>query len=129
MINFKIMFTYVRAQAAAIIGSIADFLVSIIFVHVFHCWYIQGNAGGNIIGSVVQFILSRNWVFKATNVNVYLQIVKYVLFWSGNILLQAAGVYFFMHYFHPGFILSKIITSVIIGLSYNYLIQKKFVFA
>jgi putative flippase GtrA len=106
------MRTYIKAQAASIIGSLADFLVSILLHEVFHCWYIVANISGNICGAVIQFILSRNWAFEA-----------------GNILLQTAGVYVLKNYFNLSYILSKTIASVMIGLTYNYFVQKKFVFA
>ncbi len=123
------MRTYIKAQIASIIGSIADFAVSLLLVHVFHCWYIIANISGNICGMVVQFILSRNWAFGATKGNVSYQVVKYLLFWAGNILLQTGGVYLLKDFLGLSYILSKIITSVSIGLTYNYFVQKKFVFA
>jgi putative flippase GtrA len=126
---FKMMVTYLKAQAASIAGSLADFLISILLVQVFHCWYIAGNAIGNICGSAAQFILSRNWAFNAGNGSLNRQAMKYILYWAGNILLQAAGVYFFRHFPEWSFIASKTITSIIIGLTYNYFAQKLFVFA
>ena len=122
------MLTYIKAQAASVVGSIADFAVSLLLVHVFHCWYILANISGNICGAVVQFILSRNWAFSATKQSVSYQVIKYLLFWAGNILLQTGGVYFLKDFIGLSYILSKIITSVSIGLTYNYFVQRKFVF-
>jgi len=123
------MRTYIKAQAASIVGSIADFVVSLLLVHVFHCWYILANITGNVCGAVVQFILSRNWAFGASEGNVSNQVIKYLLFWAGNILLQTGGVYLLKDILGMNYILSKTITSIIIGLTYNYIVQKKFVFA
>jgi putative flippase GtrA len=123
------MRTYIKAQAASIIGSLADFLVSILLHEVFHCWYIVANISGNICGAVIQFILSRNWAFEAGKGKISNQAIKYLLFWAGNILLQTAGVYVLKNYFNLSYILSKTIASVMIGLTYNYFVQKKFVFA
>ena len=78
---------------------------------------------------MVQFILSRKWAFHGKNEDVSQQMLKYGLFWAGNILLQAAGVYFFKNYTTLNFIQSKTITSLLVGLTYNYIVQKKFVFA
>ncbi len=123
------MRTYIKAQAASIVGSIADFAVSLLLVQVFHCWYILANISGNICGAVVQFILSRNWAFSATKQNVSYQVIKYLLFWAGNILLQTGFVYLLKDYFKLPYMLSKIIASISIGLTYNYFVQKKFVFS
>ncbi|MBC7688987.1 MAG: GtrA family protein [Aquabacterium sp.] len=59
------MYIFIKAQAALMAGSLADFLVTLFLVQVFQCWYVTGNAAGNITGATAQFIISRNWVFKA----------------------------------------------------------------
>ena len=123
------MLTFVKAQAASILGSIADFLVAIVLVEVFHCWYIIANLIGNICGAIAQFILCRDWAFDADKRKTSSQVMKFVLVWIGNLLLSAAGVYFFKHYLHINYIISKTITSIMLGVSYNYFMQKKFVFA
>jgi putative flippase GtrA len=123
------MLTYIKAQAASILGSLADFGMAILLKEVFHRNYILANIIGNICGNMVQFILSRNWAFHAKNKDTSQQMLKYVLFWAGNILLQAAGLYFFKNYTTLNFIQFKTITSLIVGLTYNYFVQKKFVFA
>jgi|ERR1035438_8056928 putative flippase GtrA len=123
------MFTFIKAQAASILGSIADFLVTIFLVEIFHCWYILGNLIGNISGAIAQFILCRNWAFRADRRKTSTQVIRFILVWIGNLLLSASGVYFFTHYLNINYIISKTITSVLLGVSYNYFLQKKFVFA
>jgi putative flippase GtrA len=120
---------YIKAQAASIVGSMADFAASLLLFHLFHCWYILANIMGNICGAFVQFVLSRNWAFGATKGAVSHQVTKYLIFWAGNILLQASGVYFLKDFLGLNYILSKTITSIIMLLTYNYFVQKKFVFA
>jgi putative flippase GtrA len=121
--------TYLKAQATAIAGSAIDFLVFIFLHKLLHYNAVIANLIGNIFGAVTQFILSRNWAFRATEGRISLQIVRYVLVWIGNLAFSAAGVYFFIYIIHLDGILAKIITSVILGLTYNYFMQKKFVFA
>lgn len=123
------MITYLKAQAAAILGSLIDFLTTIVLVELFHCWYVYANLAGNIAGGITQFLLGRNWVFHAGGSKIPAQIIKYVLVWIGNLILSAAGVYFFTHYLELNYFISKTITSVALGLTYNYFLQKKFVFA
>ncbi len=126
---FKLMHTYIKAQATSILGSLVDFGMAILIKEVFHRHYILANIIGNVCGNMVQFILSRKWAFHGKNEDVSQQMLKYGLFWAGNILLQAAGVYFFKNYTTLNFIQSKTITSLLVGLTYNYIVQKKFVFA
>jgi putative flippase GtrA len=121
--------TYLKAQASAIIGSLIDFLITILLVEVLGVWYVAGNLVGNIAGAVTQFIIARNWAFQAENGKISAQVIKYILVWVGNLALSAAGIYFFTHYIKCNYIISKTITSVLLGLTYNYIMQKKFVFA
>jgi putative flippase GtrA len=122
------MIIFLKTQAASIIGSIADFLVTIVLVELFHCWYIAGNLAGNICGAGTQFLLCRDWVFAGTEGKLNLQMIKFVGVWVGNLLLSAGGIYLLTHFGGLNYILSKLITSAILGVSYNYLMLKKFVF-
>jgi putative flippase GtrA len=121
--------TYLKAQASAIIGSLMDFLTTILLVEVLGVWYVAGNLAGNIVGAITQFIIARNWAFHAENGKISAQVIRYILVWIGNLILSAAGIYFFTHYIKLNYIISKTITSVLLGLTYNYIMQKKFVFA
>ena len=123
------MLTFIKVQAASILGSLADFFITIVLTEYLHCWYITGNMAGNITGAIIQFILCRNWAFNATNDKATPQLVKFVLVWVGNILLSAGGVYLLTNYLGLHYIVSKLIISASLGLTYNYFLQKKFVFA
>ena len=123
------MHNFIKTQAALIAGSLADFLLTFLMVEVFNCWYITGNVAGNITGATAQFILSRNWVFKnSAKQKVSAQLIKFVLMWLGNILLSALGVYLLTRYMNVHYLLSKLIISVLLGVSYTYLLSGKFVF-
>ena len=123
------MQTFIKTQAALIAGSLADFLLTILLVEYFHCWYVVGNAAGNIAGAIAQFILSCYWVFTAnTEQKIPEQVIKFVAMWLGNIALAAMGIYLLTRYFHLHYLLSKLIVSALLGLSYTYLVSKKFVF-
>jgi len=122
------MITFLKTQAASIIGSIADFLITILLVEIFHCWYIAANLAGNICGATTQFLLCRDWVFAGTEGKLNLQMIKFIGVWIGNLLLSAAGVYLLTHFAGLNYIVSKLITSALLGVSYNYLLLKRFVF-
>ena len=122
------MTTFLKVQAASILGSVADYLTTIILVEIFQCWYLIANLAGNIIGGTAQFFLCRNWAFGGGNSSMQMQILKFILVFAGNLVLSAAGIYFFTHYLGINYLISKTITSVLLGVSYNYFMQKKFVF-
>jgi len=122
------MLTFLKAQAASILGSIADFFITILLTEGFHYWYITGNIAGNITGAVAQFILCRNWAFDAARGKIPDQIIKFILVYIGNIILSAASVYILTNYWGLHYLISKTIISILLGLTYNYFFQKKFVF-
>ncbi len=123
------MFTYIKTQAASILGSGTDYLTTVVLVEIFHWGYLPANAAGNIFGGTAQFILCSNWVFKVGKERMRVRILKFILVFIGNLLLSSAGIYFFTHYVRINYIISKTITSVLLGISYNYWMQKKFVFS
>jgi putative flippase GtrA len=122
------MLTFFKVQAASIIGSIADYLTTIFLVESFHCWYLIANLTGNICGGSAQFFLCRNWAFKVGTNKMQIQAFKFILVFIGNLVLSAVGIYFFTQYLRINYLISKTITSILLGVSYNYFLQKEFVF-
>ncbi|MBN8719507.1 MAG: GtrA family protein [Sediminibacterium magnilacihabitans] len=122
------MVTFIKAQAASLGATIVDFAVTIILVEVFYCWYLAASVIGTISGGVANFMLGRRWVFKATEKGIPIQAIKYLLVWMGNLVLVSGGVYVVTNYGRINYVLSKMLVSVVIGATYNYLMQKRFVF-
>lgn len=122
------MVTFVKAQAASLAATIVDFSVFIVLTEWFNCWYLAASITGTISGGVTNFLLGRVWVFDATQGKIPRQALKYVLVWIGNLLLVSGGVFMVTEYARITPLASKIIVSLIVGFSYNYLLQKKFVF-
>ena len=122
------MATFIKAQAASLAATIADFSITIILVEWFRCWYLAASVAGTVCGGIINFMLGRKWVFEAGEKGIPKQAVKYLLVWTGNMVLVSGGVYLFTHYGGLNYVLSKVIVSVIVGFTYNYLMQKNFVF-
>ena len=56
---------FFKAQASSLIATVIDFALTIFLVEVIHVFEIVAAALGTITGGVVNFLLGRNWVFKA----------------------------------------------------------------
>ena len=121
--------TFLKAQASSIISTALDFSVTIIFKEFFKFWYLAASIAGTLTGGVANFLLGRSWVFDGKGKRMHRQVVKYMITWTGNLLLTTLGVFVFTHYAGFSYIISKILTAVIVGVGYNYMLQKKFVFA
>lgn len=123
------MATFVKAQASSFISTAVDYLITFVCDHFFHLKFIYSNLTGTISGGITNFLLGRIWVFHARQKKAPGQALKYLLVWIGNLLLNNGGVFLFVHYLKVDNYISKTIVSLIVGFSYNYFMQKKFVFA
>lgn len=122
------MQTFLRAQTASVLATILDFLITIFFVEVLGIWYVAATVWGTIWGGVLHFFLGRTWVFHSRASEIWSQLVKYFITWTGSFLLNAAGVFIITHYVGISYVISKVVASVMVGVGYNYVLQKKFVF-
>jgi putative flippase GtrA len=120
---------FIRIQIASILGSAADYLVTIMLASGLGFYYLLANLAGNILGGALQFYLSRKWAFPSVGGSVNWQIFRFALVFSGGLVLSAAGVFLLTNYGDLHYVLSKTIVSIFLGVTYNYLLQKKFVFA
>jgi putative flippase GtrA len=123
------MITFIKVQAASIIGSLADYLTTIVLVELFGCWYVLANLTGNIAGGILQFVLSKYWVFKTGKNKTFLQAIRFTIFFLGNIILSGLGIYVLTRFLQINYIISKTLTSLLLDVSYNYIVQKKFIFS
>jgi len=123
------MATFIKAQVASLTASILDFLTTLVCKYVFHFQVILGSATGTIVGGIVNFLIGRNWAFDARKGSARNQAIKYLLVWSGYLLLTTSAVYLVTHLLGlTNYVLPKIFVSFFIGVPYNYFMQKKFVF-
>ena len=125
------MLTFLKAQAAAIIGSLVDFLVYALLVQ------LTGNtpamvslatAEGAVCGGVVNFLIIRTWVFNEGQNKKHVQVIRYILVWAGSILLNSSGMYLITYFTTINYAIARILVSVLVGVFYNYFLQKRFVF-
>lgn len=123
------MKTFARAQIASLVASIVDFWVTIILKEWLGFWYVSASATGTIAGGVTNFSMGRQWVFKSFNRQAEIQLFRYLLVWMGYLILTTSGVYLLTHYTPMTYLISKVIVSLFMAISYNYPLQKKFVFS
>lgn len=123
------MFRFLKAQASSLIASASDFLITLAAVQLFAFWYLAASITGTVAGGIINFYINRNWVFQANNKALKWQALKYILVWFGNLALVTAGVYLLTHFYHLNYMLSKVLVSLFVGTSYNYIMQKQFIFS
>jgi len=123
------MFTYLKAQGSSIIASAIDFGVTVLAVNLLGWWYLAASITGTVSGGVVNFYVNRKWVFESQSTAIKWQILKYILVWAGNLAIVTTGVFVFTHFFNLNYVLAKVLSAVLTGISYNYIMQKQFIFS
>ena len=121
--------TFIKAQASSIISTTIDLLTTVICKEFLGFWYLLASFTGTFVGGATNFALGRRWVFDGRHKKVPVQLVKYLITWGGNMLLTTSGVFLVTHYCGISYFISKIIVAIVVGIGYNYMLQKKFVFA
>lgn len=121
--------TFLKAQASSLSASFVDYTTMLLLVEVGAMWDIPASIIGTIAGGITNFFIGRFWVFEASEKAVKGQAFKYAMVWCGNFLLNAWGFYLMRRFATDiDYRISKILVSITIGFSYNYFLQKRFVY-
>ena len=119
---------FLRANAASLMASLFDYLVTVILKQLFQVDAVVASITGTIAGGIIHFYICRQWVFKAGDSSAYTQTKRYLLIWTGNLILNALGVYVLIEVANINYIIAKIICSLTIAFTYNYPMHKGYVF-
>ena len=123
----NIFTTFFRYNIVAITATLVDFMIFIILNDIFNLWYVLSTFLSAIVGGTAAFVLNRKWTFLSKN-NIPIQIIKYITVWGGSIILNTYGLYLLVENSTLCETSSKLIVSVIIGLTYNFLLSKYYIF-
>ncbi|CAN5484507.1 hypothetical protein BH11BAC3_BH11BAC3_30750 [soil metagenome] len=122
------MKTFLKANVASLTASFCDFLVTFILKQFLQLDAVLASIIGTIIGGIVNFFIGRQWVFVSVDSPVFHQGKRYLLTWTGNLILNAWGVYMLIEFAKLNYMIAKVITSIVVAVAYNYPIQKRYVF-
>ena len=120
--------TFFRYNIVAGLATTVDFAILILLTEVLGIWYVISASIGAVAGGITAFIFQRNWAFMKKDGKLSVQAVKYLLVWIVSILLNVAGVYIFVDFLGYQYILSKVIVAIVIGIGFNFIMQKYFIF-
>ncbi len=123
------MLLFLKAQMSSLVATMVDFFMTIVMVEVFKQHYISAGMVGAVAGAVTNFSINRQWTFNSKKESIQTQTMRYTLIWIGSLILNISGLYFLTHFLNVKYIISKVVTSIIVGVSFNYFFQKKYVFS
>ncbi len=91
-------------------------------------WYVISVTFGGITGGLISFFLSRNWAFEKKDERMSEQALRYIFTSGSSLLLNIGGVYVLTEYFGSHYAMSKVIVSAVVGIFFNFLMFRYFVF-
>lgn len=122
------MQTFLKVQATSLIATGIDFLTTILCVQLGHFWYVSASVTGAVGGGLASFFISKKWTFAASNQPLASQLGRFVVVWLGNASANAIGLYVSTHVLGIQYLLAKTAVGILVGVTYNYFLQKDFVF-
>jgi putative flippase GtrA len=122
------MLIFLKANTAALIATLCDYAVTIALVYFSGMHPVAAAVAGTVSGGIINFLMGRYWAFNETKTGTTRQAYKYFLVWTGNLLLNACGMYLLTIYADIHFAAAKLGTALIVAVAYNYPLQKNYVF-
>jgi putative flippase GtrA len=117
-----------RHQAGSVVATIVDYSLMITVVSLLGAAPELGTAVGAACGGVVNFILGRRWIFRATEGRSASQAGRYALVSFGSLLLNTAGVHVLASRLQVGYVAVRVVVSLTVSLFWNFPMQRTFVF-
>ena len=122
------MHTFFKANIAAIIASVFDYAVTTGAIYFLKADVIMAAVTGVICGGIINFLIGRYWAFDAAETSTHLQAFKYLIVWTGNLILSAVGMYLLTKNLLLHYALAKLVTAFFIAVAYNYPLQRNYVY-
>ena len=121
--------SFLRYNASAYTASFCDYLIFLLLRSEYvGIYYPIAKFIGSCVGATIAFILGRNWTFKNKDVIITKQSIRFGAVVAGSILLNTVGTYLVTEGFHIDEKYSAIIVAIFVGVSYNFPMQRYFVF-
>lgn len=120
---------FIKSQLSSFLATVVDFSITYVFTELFNSWYLLSGILGTICGGVFNFLFNRHFVFSSFNEKALHQAAKYIIVWLGYLGLSTLMLFFLTDFFKINYLISKITTAVLLGFTYNFLLQKHFVFS
>lgn len=118
-----------RWTFSAMMATGMDFFVLTTSTEILNIHYVASTAMGALSGGVLSFLLGRNWAFFNRENGIFGQAGRYLIANFGSICLNTLGVFLLTEVLSQNhYLISKVMVAGMIGLFYNFPVQRYFVF-
>lgn len=122
------MRTFLKFQTSSLISTIVDYSITLFLTENLKILYLISSVIGVFSGGVTNFLINKNWVFKIKDNKNSKRVILYIIVWVINLLMNTLGLYLLTEFGHINYKYSKIIVSLIVGLTLSFFAQKRIVF-
>ncbi len=105
-----------------------DYLIMVFTKEFLGLHYINSLIVGSISGAIINYTINRNWSFNEKSEKIYSQLPKFVIMVIGSIFLKSIGTYTFTEFCGVDYKISRLVTDLFVGLGFNFLLQRYWVF-
>ncbi|MFZ1751091.1 MAG: GtrA family protein [Saprospiraceae bacterium] len=120
--------TFIKSQIVSLTATSIDLAISLLLNHFLNVYYVTATSLGSLCGAVTSFFLGRNWAFLNRHGRIRRQVFRFLIINVFSIFANTTGVFFFKESFQISFFESRIIVAVLIGVFFNFLMNRYFVF-
>lgn len=118
-----------KSQVSAFCGGIVDYLTMILLTEIFGVFYVLSIVVGGIVGAIVNFTINRNWTFGVKTQPMKTQLQRFMVVVIGSIFFKSSGTYLLTEIASLDYKFSRIAIDAIVCFGFNYVMQRKWVFA
>ena len=97
-------------------------------VEVMHTRPVPATVAGAACGAVTNFLLGRYWTYRRRDIAAPGQALRYAMVSAASLGWNGAGEHLFADVLHVQYVLSRVITALIVSNAWNYPLQRFFVF-
>jgi putative flippase GtrA len=119
---------WLRHHAAALVAAIVDFGFMVGCVEWLHVRAVPATIVGASCGAVTNFLIGRYWTYRRGDIAPQRQFLRYALVSAASLGLNALGEHLFVNLLHIQYVVSRVITALVVSNAWNYPMQRFFVF-
>ncbi len=124
----KEIFTFCKAQGSAAFATGCDYAMRLFIDKVLDHNYLVATFLGAVTGGIVNCFVNYNFAFRGNTARKIDVALRYFLMWAGSIALNTAGTAFFKEVAHIRVYTAMLLTSFLVALCWNYMLQRSFVY-
>ena len=122
------MRTFFKFQISSFVSTVIDYSVTLLLTENLKMLYVISSVIGFVSGGITNFSINKKWVFKINETKKAKRMLLYATFWIISLLTNTLVLYLLTDLGKINYKYSKLIASLIVGVTLSFFAQKNIVF-